>query len=90
MPGGGPSSTTVFFPGGRWTQAAWTIGFMRYRFEAPGVAVRWRRFSSGLPFYWEGSWVSSADFAFPGWLYASLEFSPPFDTSIRITPIPFP
>lgn len=77
----------VFCPAGQWTQVEWYTGiiFLSKLYDSGGVFVRWRYFSAGFPFYWEGSYTGSACITLPAGPYTSLEFNPSADTSI--TPI---
>jgi hypothetical protein len=84
----GPTAVTRFCPAGRWTQVEWYAGtiFLTKRYTAgPGVRVRWRWFSAGLPPYWEGTFFGTATITLPAGLYTSLEFNPDVDTSVVIT-----
>lgn len=87
-------TTTIFCPAGRFTQVIWVVHprlpwvILRYRTDVGGAFVDWRRFSVGVPPYWQGSFIGTTDFVF--WvsdIYASLEFKPNRDVSVSITPI---
>ncbi len=80
-------TTTVFCPAGRFTQVVWTsfAPFRLYRINAGSASIRWRRFSAGIPFYWEGMFTGTTNFFFPPDPYISLEFNPSFDTTVSIS-----
>lgn len=76
---------SVFYPANRWTQVEWTVGlpFWSHRwFAPPGVTVRWRWFSSGPPWYWEGTFSGNACITFGPGFYTSLEINPPVDITV--------
>lgn len=79
-------ATSVYCPGGRWTQVTWTaFAWVHYGYDTAGSFIKWRRYSDGPPWYWEGSFNGVADFWFPGWAYSSLEFFPQRDAYVTIT-----
>lgn len=69
---------SIFCPANTWTQVEWTVNlpFLTRRWNAPGTTVRWRWFSSGPPWYWEGTFTGSACITFGPGFYTSLEFNP--------------
>ena len=84
MPGSSPVRRNEFCPAGQWTQVlAGSLYFGVTDITAPG-RLRWRRFSSGIPFYWEGEFVGFAEFVFPGYVYFSLELMPDADSTVGI------
>jgi hypothetical protein len=73
-----PASVTRFCPANTWTQVEWTVHlpFLSRQWNAGGTTVRWRWFSSGPPFYWEGTFTGTACITIGPGLYTSLEFNP--------------
>jgi hypothetical protein len=70
---------TVFCPANTWTTVEWTVNlpFLTRRWTAPGgTTIRWRWFSSGPPFYWEGTFVGSGCITFGPGFYTNLQFNP--------------
>jgi hypothetical protein len=81
-------SVTVHCPAGEWTQVEWYVGtiLLTKTYSAgPGVEVRWRWFSAGIPPYWEGTFVGSARITLLPSVYVSLEFNPASSTDVVIT-----
>jgi hypothetical protein len=71
--------TSFFLPANTWTQVEWTVSlpfFTRSWTGPSGVPIRWRWFSSGPPFYWEGTFSGRACITFGPGLYTSLEMNP--------------
>jgi len=71
----------ILCPAGRWTTVAFgnmIAGSYSFTPNISGVTVKWRRFTSSPPFYWEGTFVSGPGtfFFFVPWLYAQLDFNP--------------
>ena len=83
-----PTSVIRFCPGNQWTQVEWYVGtiMLTKRYAAPpGVQVRWRWFSAGIPPYWEGSFTGAACLTLFPAVYVSLEFNPAISTNIVIS-----
>lgn len=80
---------TVLCPAGSWTQVDWywnNFWLARKRYDAgPGVAVKWRWFSTGIAPYFEGSFTGSAQISVLPATYLWLEFNPATTTTVRIT-----
>ncbi|MFC7616083.1 tetratricopeptide repeat protein [Actinokineospora soli] len=76
---------------GVWTQVHWYVTpfwVANYRYTvAPGVFVKWRWFSGGVPPYWEGSFTTSGDIWTPPSWYTSVEFMCSSPTSVVIRPL---
>jgi hypothetical protein len=84
----GPT-TPILCPANTWTPVAYglmTTGTYTFVANKAGITIKWRRFTSSPPFYWEGSFVSgtgTTTFFFIPWLYSELDFLPSSATSVR-------
>ena len=87
-----PPFVQVQLQGNVWQQVEW-ISFVTYPNPQtlskhyicpPGTHVDWRWFSSGVPPYWQGSFVGDAWIWHLPTLYLSLQFKPSINCICRI------
>lgn len=79
----------IFCPSRQWTQVDYHWGVWPYpraywsmTIGLP-VTVQWRWYSTGIPPYWKGEFVTQAKIFFPPSLYTRLEFNPSIDTEFH-------
>ena len=79
----------IFCPAGQWTvvESSFTLPFdTRHWFASSNVPVRWRYISTGIPWYWEGTFVGDTCIAFGLGIYTTLEFNPTHDLTVTWGP----
>ena len=84
----GPNPGPIRCPRGQWTQVIFTSFLARkYRVEIGSASTQWRRYSSGPPFYWSGSFTGSDTFTFWPDASISLQLNPSTDVMASVTPV---
>ena len=79
------SEPTIFCAADSWTpvQVGVTLPFdARQWFAPPGVLVRWRWFSTGIPWYREGTFSGNECIQFGLGFFTSLQFNPSADITV--------